>query len=163
MDGGFDGAMLDRGKRFGIAPYPYLGRDSFLATECLTCLCLPNNCLSRRSIAEGPGYTLSLSRESHLCRSILPSRRCQCCARQIRSRFGTAAHAEPMRFVKLHSVWYRFHLRRPHAECRKAGAEALAAKLGPEAGLPGLCVLTLHWSRDLLTSPIPLAARRERR
>ena len=96
------------------------------ASRCRTAICL--NDLSRRSIAEGPGAALSLPRESRRGRAIRPSRRYWCRARQIRSRFPTAAaHAEPMRFVKLHSAWYRFHLRRLAASVGMPGSRGRGA------------------------------------
>jgi|SRR5580692_11378114 hypothetical protein len=52
---------------------------------------------------------------------------------------------------------------RPEAECRERGAQVPAAKLGPEAGLLGACILSLHLSKGLLSSPIPLATRSQSR
>jgi hypothetical protein len=124
--------MLDRGKRFRIAPDPHLGHDSFTAAECLACLSLPNSDLSQRFVSKidcgGPwDYSLPAT-ESRPGRAIRPSRRYGCCARQIRSRFPTAAaHAEPMRFVKLHSAWYRFHLRRLAASVGMPGSRGRGA------------------------------------
>jgi hypothetical protein len=110
---GFDGTISNCVKKLGIAPDPQLGHYSLLASECLSCASLPNNDLSLRSIAEGPGSTLSLQRESHLHLTIRPSQRYWCLARQIRSRFGKAAvDAEPIRSVRLHSAWHRFYSRR---------------------------------------------------
>jgi glucokinase len=42
------------------------------------------------------------------------------------------------------------------------GTRVLPAKLGPEAGLLGACILPLHLSRAALTSPGPYATRSER-
>jgi glucokinase len=42
------------------------------------------------------------------------------------------------------------------------GTRVLPAKLGPEAGLLGACILPLHLSRATLTSPSPVIARSER-
>jgi hypothetical protein len=129
--------MSNCGKKLGIASDPHAGHYSFLASECLTCASLPKKDLSRISIAEGPGSTLSQPRQSHLRLTIRPSQPYWCLARQIRSRFGKAAvHAEHMRFVKLHSAWYRFHLRRLAASGGMPGRRGTGAACQIWAWMP---------------------------
>jgi hypothetical protein len=132
------------------------------ASPCRTAICLSD--LSRRSIAEGPGTTLSLPPNPVPVERFAPPDatgaargRFDPVSRQRRHMLNQCGLLNCIRrgIVSTCGGW------RPQSECREAGAEVLAAKLGPEAGLPGTCIVTLHLSKGLLTSPIPLPTRWE--